>query len=67
MNKLLPDAIYSAIDDVDIGPYDLDYDLDEMIRHRNCLTRRRFHIYDEEPENRKRKRVRNKAIEFDSF
>ena len=70
MKKFFSDAIYSELDDVDVGPYDIDYDLDEMIlslSHRNRLTRRKFHIYDEEPRNRKRNRVRTKPPEFIGF
>ena len=70
MKKFLSNAIYSELDDIDIGPYDMDYDLEEMIKslsHRNRLTRRKFHIYDDEPKSRKRNRIRNKAIELETF
>ena len=70
MKKFLTDAIYSELDDIDIGPYDIEYDLDAMIHslsHRNRLTRRKFHIYDEEPGNRKRNRLRAKPTEYESL
>lgn len=62
------DDIYSQLDDIDAGLYGIEYDLDEMIdslNHRNRLTRRKFHIYDETPEKRKRERIRKKPTEFD--
>jgi len=64
------DDIYSQLDDIDSGLYDIEYDLDEMIdslSHRNRLTRRKFNLYEDEPEKRKRNRIRKKRAEFESL
>jgi len=62
------DDIYSQLDDIDSGLYDIEYELDDMIdslSHRNRLTRRKFNLYEDEPEKRKRNRIRKKQVEFE--
>jgi len=64
------DDIYSQLDDIDSGLYDIEYELDDMIdslSHRNRLTRRKFNLYEDEPEKRKRNRIRKKRAEFESL
>lgn len=70
MKNFYFDDIYSQLDDIDSGLYDIEYDLDEMIdslSHRNRLTRRKFNLYEDEPEKRKRNRIRKKRAEFESL
>ena len=63
------DDIHSELDDVDIGHFGIEHNLNDMIQalsHRNRLTRRRFHIYDENPENKQRNRIRTKSLDTDT-
>ena len=68
MKNFYFDDIYSQLDDIDSGLYGIEYDLDKTIdslSHRERLTRRKFHLYDDEPEKRKRNRIRKKPVEFE--
>ena len=68
MKNFYFDDIYSQLDDIDSGLYDIEYELDDMIdslSHRNRLTRRKFNLYEDEPEKRKRNRIRKKQVEFE--
>lgn len=68
MKNFYFDDIYSQLDDIDSGLYGIEYDLDEMIEslsHRNRSNRKKFHLYDDEPEKRKRNRIRKKPVEFE--
>jgi hypothetical protein len=70
VKKFLSDAVYSELDDIDNELYDIEYDLAEMsqtISYRNRLSRRKFHIYEDEPKTRKRNRIRTKSIEFETL
>ena len=70
MKNFYFDDIYSQLDDIDSGLYDIEYELDDMIdslSHRNRLTRRKFNLYEDEPEKRKRNRIRKKRAEFESL